>query len=301
MKDRYIPLHGWLALDKPLGLSSAQALARVRHALRAAKAGHGGTLDPLATGVLPLAFGEATKLIPYVMDADKDYDFTIRWGEKRATADAEGDIVARSDLRPALAAIQAALPRFTGIIMQTPPVYSAIKIGGQRAYDLARAGAAPALAARQVTVHRLELVAAPDADHAQFHVRCGKGLYVRALAEDIAASLGTCGYIAALRRTRVGCFKIDDALPLAEVQRLAAAEQPVSWLRPLHSVLGDLPVLPVNEPDARHLRQGRTITIRPEHGVVENRGVRLAMENNVPIALVIAEDGSWRVQRGFCF
>jgi tRNA pseudouridine55 synthase len=208
-------VHGWLALDKPLGLTSTQALGRARRLLGGKKAGHGGTLDPLATGILPLAFGEATKLIPYVMDGDKEYEFTVRWGEARATDDAEGEVVATSDLRPTEAQIRAALPAFTGVIWQKPPSFSAIKVQGERAYDLARAGEAVDLAAREVLVKKIELIEIIDENSASFRASSGKGMYVRSLARDLAVNLGTCGYVSALRRIKVGPFTQENCKKIA--------------------------------------------------------------------------------------
>ena len=199
-----IPVHGWLVLDKPQGLTSTQAMGRTRRLLNGKKAGHGGTLDPLATGVLPLAFGEATKLIPYVMDGDKEYEFTIRWGEARDTDDSEGKVIASEGAIPDAAQIKAALPSFIGVIQQTPPKFSAIKIEGQRAYDIAREGGEPELAPRPVTIHTLEITGQPAAAETAFRVHCGKGMYVRAIARDLAAKLGTYGHIVSLRRTRAG-------------------------------------------------------------------------------------------------
>ena len=207
-------VHGWLILDKPMGLTSTQALGKVRRILNGNKAGHGGTLDPLATGILPLAFGEATKIVPFVMDHDKEYEFTVHWGEQRATDDAEGEVIATSPNRPTEQDIRKALPRFIGTISQTPPAYSAIKIDGERAYDLARAGNAPQMVAREVTIHNLELLGMNGADEALFRVHCGKGTYVRSLGRDLSLFLSTYGYISALRRTRVGPFTLKESISL---------------------------------------------------------------------------------------
>ena len=206
------PIHGWLIIDKPLGRSSAQVVAAVRRITGAAKAGHGGTLDPLATGVLPIALGEATKTVSYVMDGSKAYRFTLRFGEARTTDDREGAVTETSPARPTDAEIRAVLPRFTGLIEQVPPAFSALKVDGVRAYRLARAEEAVALAPRQVRIDRLELIARPDADTAEFLVRSGKGAYMRSLARDIARALGTVGHVAALRRTAVGPFREEPPL-----------------------------------------------------------------------------------------
>jgi tRNA pseudouridine55 synthase len=197
---------GWVVLDKPLGLGSTPAVGRVRRLFGAQKAGHGGTLDPLATGVLPIALGEATKTVPWVMDGRKEYRFTLRFGEARSTEDAEGEVTAESVVRPSDAAIVAILGTFLGEIEQRPPAYSALKIDGKRAYDLARAGETVELALRKVMIERLELVSRPDADHADLVVGCGKGTYIRSLGRDLALSLGTVGHLSALRRTRAGPF-----------------------------------------------------------------------------------------------
>ncbi|MBM3541566.1 MAG: tRNA pseudouridine(55) synthase TruB, partial [Alphaproteobacteria bacterium] len=220
MKRRGRPVHGWIVLDKPLGLSSAGAVAAVKRALDAAKAGHAGTLDPLATGVLPVALGEATKTASYVVDARKVYAFTVRWGEARDTDDAEGRVTAKSAHRPTADAIRAALPAFIGRVAQTPPVFAAIKIGGERAYARARREEDVELAPRVVEIEALELLDRPDADHARFRVGCGKGTYVRALARDLAVRLGTVGHIQALRREAVGRFGLESAISLAQLEVL---------------------------------------------------------------------------------
>ncbi|MBL8836268.1 MAG: tRNA pseudouridine(55) synthase TruB, partial [Alphaproteobacteria bacterium] len=230
-------IDGFVVLDKPLGLGSTQAMAQVRRALGAAKAGHGGTLDPLATGVLVIALGEATKLVPFVMDAVKEYEFTVRWGEARSTDDAEGPITATSDVRPDRAAIVAALPRFLGVIQQTPPAFSAIKVAGERAYDRARAGEVVELKARSVEIRALELVACDDTDHASFRVVCGKGTYVRSLARDLAAALGAVGHVSALRRLAVGRFRVNDAISLDKLASLGHSPARSAALRPVETAL----------------------------------------------------------------
>ena len=219
-------VNGWINLDKPVGVTSTQAVGRLKHLFNARKAGHAGTLDPLASGVLPVAFGEATKTVPVVQDGLKSYSFAVRWGVETDTDDAEGRAVARSDARPEAAAIAAILPRFTGVIAQTPPTYSAIKIGGERAYDLARDGAAFAIAAREIVVHRLELVA-HGGEVSTFEAECGKGAYVRALARDLGRALGCYGHVSLLRRTRVGPFAAEDGVTFPTLEQgpeaLAAA------------------------------------------------------------------------------
>ncbi len=259
-KRRGRPIHGWLVLDKPKGKTSAQAVAAVRRITGAAKAGHGGTLDPMATGVLPIALGEATKTVAYVMGSAKTYSFAIRWGEARDTDDAEGAVIETSEARPDEAAIRAALPDFTGAIEQVPPSYAAIKVDGKRAYALAREGRAVTLDARTVTVDYLALVEMIDADHAAFEMRCGKGTYVRALARDLARRLGAVGHLAALRRTAVGRFTAEDAISLDNLETLMHSGAPLDPLRPVETALDDIPALAVTEPQARSIRQGQSIT-----------------------------------------
>ena len=294
-------VHGWLILDKPEGLTSTQALGKVRRLLDGNKAGHGGTLDPLATGILPLAFGEATKLIPYIIDGDKEYEFTIRWGEARTTDDAEGRVTETSDARPDEAKIRAMLPSFTGPIEQVPPAFSAIKLQGERAYDIARAGGSPDLKPRQVLIHALELQDIPDRDRTRFRVRCGKGMYVRALARDLAAKLGTYGYIARLRRTRVGPFDLTKAISLAELEKLGHNGAALTALLPLRTALDDIPALDLTDSEAQRLRMGQTVLIRPQHGDLANAKLVFAEHQTVPVALVEAKAGAFHVLRGFHF
>jgi tRNA pseudouridine55 synthase len=256
MKNFKPSVHGWLVLDKPLGLTSTQALGRARRLLNGKKAGHGGTLDPLATGILPLAFGEATKLIPYVMDGDKEYEFAVTWGEARATDDGEGAVTATSDVRPGEAAIRAALPQFVGAISQTPPIYSAIKVDGERAYDLARAGEVVELKSRIVQIHSLELIEIADKNTARFRVGSGKGMYVRSLARDLAQKLGTCGYVSALRRTKVGSFTLENSCSMERLQGLAGQNEVSTALLPLKSALNGIPTLNLTPQEAHTLRLG---------------------------------------------
>jgi len=294
-------VHGWLSLDKPVGLTSTQALGKARRLLGGKKVGHGGTLDPLATGILPLAFGEATKLIPYVMDGDKEYEFTIRWGEARDTDDAEGQITAQSDKRPTAEDIRAGLPVFTGSIQQTPPKFSAIKVAGERAYDLAREGKPPELKPRPVTIHKIELVQTPDKDHAIFRVACGKGMYVRSLARDLAARLGTYGHVNQLRRTRVGPFRIGAAISLEKLEDLSHKGAANTALLALRAALDDIPALTLTASEAQRLRAGQSILIRPQHEALMNAGTVLALHQDVPVALVEVKAGEFRVVRGFHF
>ena len=263
-KRRGRPVHGWLVLDKPLQMSSAQAVARVRRLLDAEKAGHGGTLDPLATGVLPVALGEATKTVAWTMEGAKTYRFTVRWGEARATDDAEGAVTGTSPVRPDAQAITGVLARFMGELLQRPPAYSALKVEGERAYDLARAGEAVTLEPRKVRINSLSLIAMPDTDHAEFEAIVGKGTYIRALARDIAEALGTVGHVAALRRTRVGPFQEAQAISLDNLATLVHSPRPLEHLLPVETALDDIPALAVTEAEADRLRCGQAVLpLRP--------------------------------------
>jgi len=257
-------IHGWLVLDKPAGMTSTQAVGAARRLFDARKAGHAGTLDPLATGVLPIAFGEATKTVPYAVDGAKHYRFTVRWGAATNTDDAEGEITHVSELRPSQPAIEALLPRFTGEILQVPPAFSAIKVDGNRAYDLARSGEAVALQARRVMIEWLTLLEVLDRDTASFEARCGKGTYVRALARDMGAMLGCHGHLIALRRTRVAPF--DEVQAVGPAQLEAAATQGDAALKglllPIEAALHDLVELSVAPSDAARLLRGQAVLIR---------------------------------------
>ncbi len=265
-KRKGTPIHGWLILDKPEGPSSNGCVGRIRWLTGAAKVGHGGTLDPLASGVLPIAFGEATKTQSYAMDGYKTYEFRARWGESTDTDDAEGDVTARSDKRPTRDEIEAALPRFTGKISQIPPVYSAIKIDGERAYKRARRDEDVEIAPRDVEIVELRLLDIPDGDHADFEMRCGKGTYVRALVRDLALHLGCEGHIRRLRRTAVGPFSIEKAVKLDAFeanegeQAAALLEQ---YLLPVETVLDDIPALALTEQEARRLKHGQGVPVLP--------------------------------------
>ena len=252
---------GWVVLDKPLGMGSTQAVGRVRWLFSAAKAGHGGTLDPLATGVLPIALGEATKTVPFVMDGRKEYRFTLRFGEARSTEDGEGEIVAESDARPSDAAIGSALAGFTGEIEQVPPAFSALKIAGRRAYDLARAGEAVDLKPRKVMIESLALLARPDADHADFVVSCGKGTYIRSLGRDLARALGTVGHLSALRRTAVGPFREEAAISLPKLEALGHIPPLLGALVPVATALDDIPALALTGTQADRLRHGQPVLL----------------------------------------
>ena len=257
------PVHGWVIIDKPLGLSSSKVVGIVRRSLNAQKAGHGGTLDPLATGILPIALGEATKTVSYAMDGTKVYRFTICFGESRTTDDREGDVVETSDVRPTPEQIQSVLAQFTGEISQIPPIYSAIKVDGKRSYDLARANEAVELKSRVITVHSLALCEMPDADHAVLEVTSGKGTYVRSLARDIAVAVGTVGHVSELRRTAVGPFSEKDAISLDSRESLGHSAPPGEIVLPIETVLDDIPALALTEQEARRLRQGQAIPALP--------------------------------------
>ena len=264
---------GWICLDKPYDLTSTHAVSRVRRTFNARKAGHAGTLDPLATGILPIALGEATKTVPYLVDADKAYRFTVAWGRTTATYDREGETTAQSGVRPSLAEVEAVLPRFVGEISQVPPAFSAIKVHGERAYDLARAGAAVELAPRAVTIHSARIAEAPDADHVTLEIACGKGTYVRAIVRDLAEILGACGHVSELRRTRVGGFTEQSAVTLELLEDLGHKARQSEVLLPVETALDDIPELAVTAEDAFRLKQGRSIVLVPRQ--VESVKARL--------------------------
>jgi len=296
-------LDGWLVVDKPAGITSATVVNRVRKAFGAEKAGHCGTLDPLATGVLPVAFGAATKTVPYVMDGAKRYRFMLRWGEARDTDDADGQVIGTSEVRPRETAIRAALSGFLGEIMQVPPTFSAVKVGGARAYELARGGDPRVLAARPAWVERFDLLGLPDADHAEFEVISGKGVYMRSLARDLALRLGTLGHVAALRRLRVGPFTDAEAIPL---DKIAAAEDRTAvspdLLFPVATGLADIPALALTEQEAVLLTRGQALSLValmgriPEHANPENGLVR-AMAGTEVLGLGRLDDGWLKPER----
>lgn len=291
-------LNGWIVLDKPLGLSSAQGVAAVKRVLRESghkgvKIGHGGTLDPLATGVLPIALGEATKLAGRMLDATKGYDFTIEWGRATSTEDAEGEVIATSGVRPSQDMIEAVLGQFTGPIQQVPPAYSALKVDGARAYALARAGETVALASRDVTVHALALVEAGD-DRASFSATVSKGTYIRSLARDLALALGTVGHVVALRRTKAGPFGLGQAIALDNLGHLVQEAGLEQVILPVVAGLDDIPALAIDPDQAAALRQGRRLT-----GHSASPGTYLACLGAVPVALVEIDQTMVRVLRGF--
>jgi tRNA pseudouridine55 synthase len=257
-------VNGWIILDKGVGMTSTHAVAVVKRSLSAKKAGHAGTLDPLASGILPIALGEATKTVPFIMDGRKSYVFTVAWGEETNTDDAEGDVVGRTELLPDPATIEALLPRFTGSVEQVPPRFSAIKIQGERAYDLARDGEAVELQARTVEIDRLSLVH-HEGNRSVLEADCGKGTYVRAIARDLGRALGCLGHIAALRRTRVGPFCESDAVTVDDV-----ATDPTA-LRPVEAALSDIPAVPVSRDMAGRLMRGQSIILRGREAPVSGK------------------------------
>jgi tRNA pseudouridine55 synthase len=302
-KLRGRPLDGWLIIDKPAGLTSTDVVNRVRHIFDARKAGHGGTLDPLATGLLPVAFGAATKTVPYVMDGTKLYRFTLRFGEARDTDDADGEVTDTSDSRPDTAAIEAALPAFRGEIMQVPPIFSAIKVAGERAYDMAREGRAPVLEPRPARVDRFALTDRPDASTAIFEVASGKGVYMRSLARDLARACGTVGHIMALRRLRVGPFLEHHAIPLDKLREPDdTAPASPDLLLPVATALADIPALALTEQEAADLEHGQAISLvalmgripaaaNPDHGLAR------AMAGSRVIGLCRLQDGLLKPER----
>lgn len=285
-KKRGIPIHGWLNIDKPAGRTSAQVVGAVKRITNAQKAGHAGTLDPFATGVLPIALGEATKTVSYMMAEEKSYRFTAVWGEARNTDDIDGDVTAISDRRPGRQEIEAALKHFTGELVQIPPAYSAIKINGERAYKLARAGMALEMPERQVTIHELKLLEIADSESAIFDVTCSKGTYIRALARDIAAFLGTFGHLSALRRTKVGRFYAQDAISLDKLEELWQCPAEFDALLPISTALDDIPELAVNGPQAQRLRHGGEVS-----GIEFADGIVCAIYADTPVALARMEQG----------
>ena len=288
-KKRGRPVHGWVVVDKPVGVTSTQVVGRIRRLFDAEKAGHAGTLDPLASGILPIALGEATKTVSYAMDGEKTYRFTVRWGEARDTDDTEGKVTATSDVRPDPAAIAAVVPRFIGEISQVPPAYSAIKVDGERAYDLARSGETVELAARLIRIDDLRLAEIPDADHATFDVQSGKGAYMRGLARDIALALGTVGHIVALRRTRVGPFGLDASVPLAHIDALAEQSALDSILLPIATPLDDIPAVALTEAEAHRMRHGQPVALLRRSD--RERIAALDLDPDNPDAIVLATCG----------
>jgi tRNA pseudouridine55 synthase len=306
------PVHGWVVVDKPTGVTSTETVGIVKRVFEARKAGHAGTLDPMATGVLAVALGEATKTVGFAMDAEKTYRFIACWGEARDSDDAEGQIVATSEVRPTREEIEAVLPRFVGEIVQVPPVYSAIKVQGERAYDLARDGEAPELEARTIVVRAARLVGMPDRDHAEFEMLCGKGAYVRAWVRDVARALGTVGHVSQLRRLAVGSFSTGDAIPLEKLRSLMHSPAAFEHLRPISTALDGIPALAVTGPDAVRLRRGNAILVRADLFArmreiadagddLQGLTVYLSTAAGEPVALAMLAEGELRPFRVFNF
>ncbi len=313
-RKKGLPVSGWVVVDKPVGPTSTHVVSKVRRAFNAQKAGHAGTLDPLGSGILPIALGEATKTVPYLVDATKEYRFTIQWGEARDTDDREGKVTATSEVRPTREQIIAGLPKYIGEVSQTPPQYSAIKINGERAYDLARDGEIVEMKSRIVQIFALELIEQPSKDQAVLEMTCGKGTYVRAVARDLAQDLGTFGHVATLRRLRVGPFTEADAVPLETITELPAqiavenaselsnsppAPDPKApFLLPLETALDDIPALAVSGNDAARLKQGQAVLSRGRDAPIV-KGTVCAMLHGQPVALCEAVKGELQPTRVF--
>ncbi len=292
-RSKRVDVDGWVVLDKPVGITSTHAVSRLKRIYNGKKAGHAGTLDPLASGILPIAFGEATKTVPFVQDGEKAYRFTVLWGVETNTDDADGEAVARSELRPSRDAVAILLPRFIGTIEQRPPAFSAIKIAGERAYDLARAGEIVEIAPRTVTIHALAIVGM-DAESTVFETRCGKGTYVRAIARDLGRALGCYGHVTALRRTRVGPFHEADAVPLDALEEPAAA---IAALRRVETGLGEITRILVDRADASRLRRGQSMLLRGADAPIG--GQAYAACSGVVIAIGAIEAGELVPERVF--
>jgi tRNA pseudouridine55 synthase len=311
-KRKGAAVHGWVVVDKPRGVTSTDVVGVVRRVFDAQKAGHAGTLDPMATGVLAVALGEATKTVPYAMESDKTYRFTACWGEGRDSDDAEGNVTATSPVRPTHNQIEAVLPRFVGDISQVPPCYSAIKVQGERAYDLARDGEAVVLEPRTIQVHEARLLGQPDPDHSEFEIVCGKGTYVRAWVRDLAVALGTVGHVSELRRLAIGHFLAADAIPLDMLRSFMHSPAAFEHLRPISTALDGIPALAVTGPDAVRLRSGNPILMRANlfARIAEEAGtsddlqgltVYLSTAAGEPVALAELQEGELRPFRVFNF
>jgi len=298
-KKKGQPIHGWVIFDKPKGMSSSQAVGKVRYLLDAQKAGHGGTLDPLATGILPIALGEATKTVSFVMDGAKAYRCWVRFGEARSTDDAEGEVIETSDVRPTAAEIEAVLGEFEGEIEQTPPIYSAIKIDGKRAYKLARDGEHVEIKSRIVRIDRVTLVEMPESGLAVIDVECGKGTYIRSLARDLALRLGTVAYVADLRRTQAGPFAENRAISLDSLESLGHSARLEEAVLPIMTALDDIPALALSEAEAGNMRHGMpapalTVLERTPDVTVSPGQTVVVMDGDIPLALARIEGGEIR-------
>lgn len=302
MKRRGQPVHGWVAFDKPYEMTSTQAVGKVRCLFNAEKAGHGGTLDPLATGLLPIALGEATKTVSHAMDGRKVYRFIVAWGEERTTDDLEGEISARSDTRPNQNQIESILSKFTGQIMQVPPAFSAIRVDGERAYDLARAGGVVDLAPRPVQIEALRLIGIPDAGHATFEAVCGKGTYIRSLARDMGRLLGCFGHVTMLRRIAVGPFTEAGMISLEKLEELrhkAPGGNAIEGvLLPIETVLDGIPALAIDGSQAQRLRLGQPVLLRGANAPIAADAV-LVTSGGIPVGIGAIEQGSLKPKRLF--
>jgi tRNA pseudouridine55 synthase len=304
-------VHGWVIVDKPQGVTSTQVVGAVRRVFDAQKAGHAGTLDPMATGVLAIALGEATKTVPYAMDAEKTYRFTATWGESRDSDDAEGAVTGTSDKRPTREEIEAAIPHLVGEVQQTPPIYSAIKVDGERAYDLARDGETVVLESRQVFIRSVQLIGLPDANTAEFEMVCGKGTYVRAWVRDLALMTGGLGYVSQLRRLRIGNFNVSDAVGLETLKGFMHSPAAFEHLRPLSTALDGIPALAVTGQDAVRLKSGNPVMVRPREFAriaesadgddLQGLTVFLSTGDGEPVALAEFAEGELRPFRVFNF
>lgn len=284
---------GWIAFDKPVGMTSTHAVSRMKRIFNANKAGHAGTLDPLASGILPIALGEATKTVPFVQEGEKAYRFTVRWGVQTNTDDTEGQPIAQSDARPDMDSVLRALPCFIGTVLQKPPAFSAIKINGERAYDRARDGEEVELPPRPVTIHGLDVVEVPSPDEIVLEARCGKGTYVRAIARDLGLMLGCFGHVTALRRTRVGPFLEPDAVSLETLEHPDGPQ----GLLPVEAGLSEIACVPVNRGDAVHLRRGQPLILRGHDAPFE--GMAFAACGGVVVAFGPVEQGALQPHRVF--
>ena len=293
------PVHGWFVIDKPEGITSTKTVAIIKKLANATKAGHSGTLDPLATGILPIALGEATKTVPYIMERKKEYEFTLEWGKSTSTDDTEGFITATSDIRPDRKAIERLIPKFTGLIEQIPPAFSAIKVGGERAYNLARKGKTFDIPSRNIRIYELALLEMPDCDHALFRVVSGAGAYMRALARDLAFALGTVGHLTQLRRTRVGPFSLDKGISLDELKEFGHIAAVLEYLLPVETALDDIPALALTELEASKLRHGQTVTLLRKGDIervtdLSDGATVLATDQGKPLALAEVSAGKMR-------
>ncbi|WP_299476608.1 tRNA pseudouridine(55) synthase TruB [uncultured Roseibium sp.] len=306
VKRKKNAINGWLVLDKPYGITSNEALGKIKRIFSPQKVGHAGTLDPRASGLLPVAFGEATKTVPFVMDGRKVYRFEVTWGTETDTDDTEGEVIATSETRPSADAIGSVLSEFTGTIMQVPPKFSAIKVAGERAYDLARDGETVKLEARPIDVHRLDLVECPDAERAVFEAECGKGTYVRALARDLGRRLGTFGHVTELRRLLVGPFGEDDLIDFEDMME-ASTELDESegvealveeFVLPVREAMDALVEVPVSLDDAARIRKGMAVLLRGREAPL-NSDVAFASHASVPVAIGSIEKGRFQPTRVF--